>query len=82
MRSLKADNPVLAGEWSKKNGSLKPDEQFEIVGIFNHGSDNVFDLAKPVVNGRELYSRVAVRIRTPECKSNKRRDKAVTRELL
>ncbi len=26
MRSLKADNPVLAGEWSKKNGSLKPDE--------------------------------------------------------
>ena len=26
MRSLKADNPVLAAEWSVKNGSLKPDE--------------------------------------------------------
>ena len=36
-------------------------DQFEIVGEFNHGSDNKFDLAKPVVNGKELYPRIAIR---------------------
>ena len=36
-------------------------EQFEIVGEFNHGSDNIFDLAKPIINGRELYPRIAIR---------------------
>lgn len=36
-------------------------EQFEIVGEFNHGSDNDFDLAKPVINGKELYPRIAIR---------------------
>ena len=36
-------------------------EQFEIVGEFNHGSDNEFDLAKPVINGKELFSRIAIR---------------------
>ena len=36
-------------------------EQFEIVGEFNHGSDNIFDLAKPITNGKELYPRIAIR---------------------
>lgn len=36
-------------------------EQFEIVGEFNHGSDNIFDLAKPIINGKELFSRIAIR---------------------
>ena len=36
-------------------------EQFEIVGEFNHGSDNEFDLAKPVINGKELFPRIAIR---------------------
>ena len=36
-------------------------EQFEIVGEFNKGSDNIFDLAKPVINGKELYPRIAIR---------------------
>ena len=36
-------------------------EQFEIVGEFNHGSDNIFDLAKPIINGKELYARIAIR---------------------
>ena len=36
-------------------------EQFEIVGEFNHGSDNIFDLAKPIINGKELYPRIAIR---------------------
>ena len=36
-------------------------EQFEIVGEFNHGSDSDFDLAKPVINGKELFPRIAIR---------------------
>ena len=36
-------------------------EQFEIVGEFNHGSDNIFDLAKPIINGKELYPRIAIK---------------------
>ena len=38
-------------------------EQFEIVGVFNHGSDSEFDLAKPILNGKELYTRIAIRHR-------------------
>ena len=40
-------------------------EQFEIVGVFNHGSDSEFDLAKPILNGKELYTRIAIRHRSP-----------------
>ena len=36
-------------------------EQFEIVGEFNNGSNNIFDLAKPIINGKELYPRIAIR---------------------
>lgn len=36
-------------------------EQFEIVGEFNHGSDFELDLANPIVGGKELYPRVAIR---------------------
>ena len=38
-------------------------DQFEIVGEFNHGSDSDFDLAKPVINGKELYPRIAIKLR-------------------
>jgi len=38
-------------------------EQFEIVGVLNHGCDSEFDLAKPILNGKELYTRVAIRRR-------------------
>ena len=43
-------------------------EQFEIVGVFNHGCDSEFDLAKPILNGKELYTRIAIRKRQ-SCKS-------------
>ena len=43
-------------------------EQFEIVGVFNHGCDSEFDLAKPTLNGKELYTRIAIRKRQ-SCKS-------------
>ena len=36
-------------------------EQFEIVGEFNHGQDGDFDLAKPVINGKVIYKRIAIR---------------------
>lgn len=36
-------------------------KQFEIVGVFNHGCDNEYDLAKPILNGKELYTRIAIR---------------------
>lgn len=36
-------------------------DQFEIVGEFNHGKDGPFDLAKPVVNGKTLFKRIAIR---------------------
>lgn len=36
-------------------------DQFEIVGEFNHGCDNEYDLAKPVINGKVLFPRIAIR---------------------
>lgn len=36
-------------------------DQFEIVGEFNHGCDNEYDLAKPIVNKKELFPRIAIR---------------------
>lgn len=37
------------------------EQQFEIVGEANHGSDNEFDLFKPKVNGKELFKRILIR---------------------
>ncbi len=36
-------------------------EQFEIVGEFNHGIDGDFDLAKPTIDGKAVYKRIAIR---------------------
>ena len=36
-------------------------DQFDIVGEFNHGCDNEYDLAKPIVNKKELFPRIAIR---------------------
>ena len=41
-------------------GKYNP-SQFEIVGEANHGSDNPFDLFKPILNGKEIYKRILVR---------------------
>lgn len=38
-------------------------EQFEVIGEFNHGCGNEYDLAKPIVNGKEIYKRIAIRRR-------------------
>lgn len=36
-------------------------EQFEIIGEFNHGSDSDFDLAAPIIDGTQLYPRIAIK---------------------
>ena len=36
-------------------------EQFEILGELKHGSDNEYDLAKPIVEGKELFTRIIIR---------------------
>lgn len=40
-------------------------EQFEIIGILNHGCDSEYDLAKPILNGKEKFSRILIRRRQP-----------------
>ena len=41
-------------------------DQFEIVGELNHGCDNEYDFAKPIVNGVEKYPRILIRNKHPE----------------
>jgi hypothetical protein len=36
-------------------------DQFEIVGEANHGSDNPYDLFKPLINGKEIFKRILIR---------------------
>lgn len=36
-------------------------EQFEIIGELNHGCDNKYDFAKPILNGRELFPRILIK---------------------
>lgn len=36
-------------------------EQFELIGEANHGSDNEFDLFKPLLNGKLLFKRILIR---------------------
>lgn len=40
-------------------------EQFELVGEANHGSDNEYDLFKPLVNGKLLFKRILIRNKIP-----------------
>ena len=40
-------------------------EQFEIVGVFNHGKDHEWDLAVPNVNGVARFKRIAIRHLSP-----------------
>ena len=41
-------------------------EQFEIIGVLNHGCDSIYDKAKPILNGKELYSRILIRNKHPK----------------
>ena len=37
------------------------EDQFEIIGEANHGSDNEFDLFKPIIEGREIFKRILIK---------------------
>ena len=41
-------------------GKHNPD-QFEIIGEANHGSDNEYDLFKPILNKKELFPRILIK---------------------
>ena len=43
------------------------EEQFEIIGEANHGSDNEFDLFKPKINGKEIFKRILIRRKRCMC---------------
>ncbi len=45
-------------------------EQFEIVGVLNHGCDSIYDKAKPILKGKELYSRILIRNKHPQPSNN------------
>lgn len=34
---------------------------YEIIGELNHGSDNKYDFAKPIINNQELYPRILIK---------------------
>lgn len=36
-------------------------KQFEIIGEANHGSDNAFDLFKPIMNGKEQFKKILIK---------------------
>ena len=36
-------------------------DQFEIVGEANNGSDNIYDYIKPIVNGKNMYTRILIK---------------------
>ena len=38
-------------------------DQFEIVGEANHGSDNPYDLFKPVIDGKSIFKRILIRVK-------------------
>ena len=40
-------------------------DQFEIIGILNHGCDSEYDLAKPILKGKEKFSRILIRRKQP-----------------
>ena len=41
-------------------------DQFEVVGLANHGTDSEYDLVKPMVDGKYVYTRVLIRARNME----------------
>ena len=36
-------------------------EQFEIVGVANHGKDSVYDLFAPKIHGKQIFKRILIR---------------------
>lgn len=43
-------------------------DQFEIVGIAKHGTDSEYDLVRPMVDGKRVYTRILIRARNMEAR--------------
>jgi len=41
-------------------------DQFVVIGVINHGSDGEWDLCKCMINGKQLFKRIAIRRSRPE----------------
>ena len=69
--SLTVDNESYSfvRDWEREQllNNVKPeyhnDDDFEIVGEANHGSDNEYDLFKPQINGKETFKRILIKRR-------------------
>ena len=42
------------------------DEQFDIVGELKHGCDSEYDLVAPCLNGKSVFTRIAIRNKNPQ----------------
>lgn len=60
MKEIPMDYTGIMGVPITFMGKFNPN-QFELVGLFNHGCDGDWDLAKPIVNGKERFKRIAIR---------------------
>jgi len=49
-------------KWRRMGNTGRPD-QFEMVGLLNHGQDNEYDFAVPRINGKTLFKRIIIRRR-------------------
>ena len=39
---------------------------FKIIGTINHGSDGEWDLCKPIINSKEKFKRIAIRMKVQD----------------
>lgn len=60
INDIPMDYPGIMGVPITIINKYNPD-QFELIGEANHGSDNEFDLFKPLVNGKLLFKRILIR---------------------
>lgn len=51
--------------------SIFDKETFDLIGECNHGSDNVYDLFKPILNGKEKFNKVVIKRKQDEEKDFK-----------
>lgn len=49
-------------------------DQFEIIGEANHGSDNQYDLFKPIINGKELFKKILIRRKVEKSADDKEKE--------
>ena len=64
VEDIPMDYPGIMGVPITIINKYNPD-QFELIGEANHGSDNEYDLFKPLVNGKQLFKRILIRNKMP-----------------